>query len=112
MTALGSRNKQMMADSLEELAHRLAFRLAEGFTERVVFREFFPRGLTALDTLDEKTLGREPKLSNLAARQEVRNLVESLKLPIDERGRKRAAARFEWAGRSEAPLELHDILAG
>jgi chromosome partitioning protein len=110
LTALGSRNKQMMADSLDELARRLSFRLAEGFTERVVYREFFPRGLTALDTLDEETLGSRPNLSHLAARQEVRSLLEGLRLPIDERGRKRAAARVEWAGCSDAPLELHDIL--
>jgi len=25
--------------------------------ERVIFREFYPRGLTALDALDETTLG-------------------------------------------------------
>jgi chromosome partitioning protein len=111
LTALGSRNKQMMADSLDELARRLAFRLAEGFTERVVYREFFPRGLTALDALDAETLGSKPNLSHLAARQEVRSLLEALRLPIDERGRQRAAARIEWAECSEVPLELHDLLA-
>ena len=111
LTALGSRNKQMMADSLDELGRRLAFRLAEGFAERVVYREFFPRGLTALDALDAETLGSKPTLSHLTARQEVRSLLESLRLPIDDRGRKRAAARIEWAGCSDAPLELHDFMA-
>ena len=111
LTALGSRNKQMMADSLDELGRRLAFRLAEGFAERVVYHEFFPRGLTALDALDAETLGSKPTLSHLTARQEVRSLIESLRLPIDDRGRKRAAARIEWAGCSDAPLELHDFMA-
>ena len=32
-------------------------RAIDGFAERVVYREFFPRGLTALDDLDEATLG-------------------------------------------------------
>ena len=32
-----------------------------GFAERVIYREFFPRGLTALDPLDEATLGTAPE---------------------------------------------------
>jgi chromosome partitioning protein len=55
---LGSRNKQL-ADSLKDLSFRLGFRSIDGFAERVVYREFFPRGLTALDELDEATLGTE-----------------------------------------------------
>ena len=53
---LGSRNKQLVADSLKDLSFRLGFRSIDGFAERVVYREFFPRGLTALDDLDETTL--------------------------------------------------------
>jgi chromosome partitioning protein len=68
-------------------------------------------GLTALDTLDEKTLGAEPTLSHLAARREIRELLDLLKLPIDERGRRRAEARRIWQERSREPLETLDILA-
>ena len=50
---LGSRNKQLVADSLKDLSFRLGFRAIDGFAERVVYREFFPRGLTALDDIDE-----------------------------------------------------------
>jgi chromosome partitioning protein len=77
----------------------------------VVFREFFPLGLTALDNLDEAALGMRPNLSHLTARQEVRNLIEELKLPIDERGRRRAAARAEWIASQEKPLETDDLMA-
>jgi chromosome partitioning protein len=35
----------------------------------------------------------------------------SLKLPFDERGLKRAAARAEWFATADQPLEMHDILA-
>src|SRR2546422_4301408 len=111
LATLGSRNKQLVADCLNELSLRLGFRLAEGLAERVVYREFFPRGLTALDELDETSLGVRPNLSHVTARQEVRLLIDALKLPLDERGRRRAAARAEWFASLDKPLEIHDILA-
>ena len=95
----------------QELALRLGFRAVDGFAERVIFREFYPRGLTALDDLDEATLGTRPSMSHVTARQEVENLLAALKLPIDERGLKRAAARAEWFAAAAEPLELDDIVA-
>ena len=47
LSMLGSRNKRLVGEGLNELAGRLAFRCADGLVERVVYREFFPRGLTA-----------------------------------------------------------------
>jgi chromosome partitioning protein len=111
LATLGSRNKQLVADCLNELSLRLGFRLAEGLAERVVYREFFPRGLTALDDLDETTLGVRPNLSHVTARQEVRSLIDALKLPLDERGRRRAAARAEWFASLDKPLDTHDLIA-
>jgi hypothetical protein len=40
----------------------------DGFTEREVYREFYPRGLTALDDLDE-ALGTRPSMGHLMARE-------------------------------------------
>jgi chromosome partitioning protein len=111
LAMFGSRNKQLVADCLNELSLRLGFRLAEGLAERVVYREFFPRGLTALDDLDETTLGVRPNLSHVTARQEVRLLIDALKLPLDERGRRRAAARAEWFASLDKPLDTHDLIA-
>ena len=111
LSTLSSRNKRLVGDSLNELGLQLGFRLAEGFAERVVYREFFPRGLTALDDFDEATLGVRPNLSHVTARQEVRTLIDTLKLPLDERGRRRAAARAEWFACQDKPLEIHDIIA-
>jgi len=111
LATLGSRNKQLVADCLNELSLRLGFRLAEGLAERIVYREFFPRGLTALDDLDETTLGVRPNLSHVTARQEVRLLIDALKLPLDERGRRRAAARAEWFASLDKPLDTHDLIA-
>jgi chromosome partitioning protein len=110
LSMLGSRNKQLVADSLKDLSFRLGFRAIDGFAERVVYREFFPRGLTALDDLDEATLGTRPSMGHVTARQEVTNLLRELKLPLDERGRRRAANRAEWFSQLDKPLELHDIV--
>jgi chromosome partitioning protein len=107
---LGSRNKQLVAEGLKDLSLRLGFRYVDGFAERVVYREFFPRGLTALDEIDEATLGMRPNLGHLTAREEVTSLLRQLKLPLDERGRRRAANRAEWFSQVDKPLEVHDIL--
>jgi len=110
LSTLGSRNKRLLGEGLAELGKQLGFRSAEGFAERVIYREFFPRGLTALDTIDESTLGTRPSMSHVTARQEVESLIAALKLPIDERGRRRAAARSEWFSAMDKPLEVHDFL--
>jgi chromosome partitioning protein len=110
LSMLGSRNKQLVADGLKELSLRMGFRAIDGFAERVVYREFFPRGLTALDDLDEATLGTRPSMGHVTAREEVTSLLRQLKLPLDERGRRRAANRAEWFAQVDKPLETHDIL--
>jgi chromosome partitioning protein len=110
LSMLGSRNNQLVAGGLKDLSLRLGFRSIDGFAERVVYREFFPRGLTALDELNEATLGTRPSMGHVTAREEVTGLLRRLKLPLDERGRRRAANRAEWFAQVDKPLELHDIL--
>ena len=110
LALLGSRNKKLVGECLDRLGLRLGFRAVEGFSERVVYREFYPRGLTALDNLDQMTLGTKPNLSHVTARQEVSTLIEALKLPIDEKGRRRAAARSEWVASQDTPLETHGLI--
>jgi chromosome partitioning protein len=80
LSMVGTRNKRLVGSALQELSQRLEFRTAEGFAERMIFREFYPRGLTALDDFNEATLGTRPTLSHATARQEVASLVNSLKL--------------------------------
>jgi chromosome partitioning protein len=111
LATLGSRNKRLIADGVHELAGQLGFRFVDGFAERVVYREFFPRGLSALDDLDEQTLGTRPSMAHLTARQEVEDLLVALKLPIDDRGRRRAEARALWLAGAGTPLAMHDIVA-
>jgi chromosome partitioning protein len=72
-------NKAKVGKALEDLSKRIGFRVLSGFSERVIFRELFPRGLTLLDLRD---IGVENlNISNVAARQELRDLVKGLALP-------------------------------
>jgi chromosome partitioning protein len=112
VSTLDSRNKQRIGKGLSELAVRLGFRLAEPLGDRVIYRELFPRGITALDTLDEKTLGTRPTLSHVTAQKEIMALVEALKLPIDQKARERASAHAEWNATRGQPLDVHDVIEG
>jgi chromosome partitioning protein len=80
--SLASRNQRKVMDGLETLSALLGFRIANGISERVIFREFFPSGLTAFDTLDRRVLGVKPTMSHVAARREIRELVDGLRLPV------------------------------
>ncbi len=72
-------NKRKVGGALETLSKRIGFRVTAGFSERVIFRELFPRGLTLLDLKD---IGTESlSMSNIAARQELRDLIQTLDLP-------------------------------
>ena len=73
-------NKRKMGEALSELGRRIGFRVTPGFSERVIFRELFPRGLTLLDLRDIGVKG-QMNISNVAARQELRELVKELRLP-------------------------------
>ena len=72
-------NKRKVGGALATLSKRIGFRVAPGFSERVIFRELFPRGLTLLDLKDVGT--EQLSMSNIAARQELRELIAELNLP-------------------------------
>ena len=72
-------NKEKMERAIRNLSKRIGFRIAPGFNERVIFRELFPRGLTLLDLKDIGV--KQLNISNVAARQELRDLMKALKLP-------------------------------
>ena len=110
LSRLASRNKKLVGAGVEALGRQLGFRVIDGFAERVIYREFFPRGLTALDEIDENTFGLRAKSSHSSARDEIKMLIETLKLPVDERGKRRAAARAEWAAGEGKPLDTHELL--
>ncbi|MFQ6554093.1 division plane positioning ATPase MipZ [Aestuariibius insulae] len=72
-------NKRKMEVAIDALSRRIGFRPAPGFSERVVFRELFPKGLTLLDLRDVGVTSLT--MSNIAARQELRDLIKALDLP-------------------------------
>ena len=72
-------NKEKMERAIKMLSKRVGFRIAPGFSERVIFRELFPRGLTLLDLKDIGV--KQLNISNVAARQELRELLKTLNLP-------------------------------
>jgi chromosome partitioning protein len=72
-------NKDKMERAISNLSKRIGFRIAPGFNERVIFRELFPRGLTLLDLKDIGV--KQLNISNVAARQELRDLMKALNLP-------------------------------
>lgn len=72
-----ARNQKRIDQALTELSKRVGFRVASGLSERVIYRELFPSGLTLLDKGHLGELGT----SHLVARQELRTLVAGLNLP-------------------------------
>jgi chromosome partitioning protein len=72
-----ARNMARLQKALGEMAKRVGFRVTHGLSERVIYRELFPSGLTLLDKGHLGELGT----SHLVARQELRALVKTLNLP-------------------------------
>jgi chromosome partitioning protein len=81
LSPLDAKNKRRVGDALSALAQRIGFRVAPGLSERVIYREMFSVGLTLLDLTDE---GAESTftMSHVAARQELREIILALKLPM------------------------------
>ena len=75
-----ARNMVRIERALTELSKRVGFRVSSGLSERVIYRELFPSGLTLLDKGHLGDLGT----SHLVARQELRQLVQNLNLPVPE----------------------------
>ena len=82
-----ARTQKRIDQALTELSKRVGFRVAHGLSERVIYRELFPSGLTLLDKGQLGELGT----SHLVARQELRELVANLRLPMPARARNEAA---------------------
>jgi len=89
---LDARNKRLVARLLDELARRIGFRVGDGIAERVIFRELFLDGLT-VDDLTALAANERLAVSHVAARQELRALVDTLGLGVaDDLERSRRAA--------------------
>lgn len=79
LSNLDAVNKRNVAKILEQLSKKISFKLASGFSERVIFRELFLQGLTLLD-LTTANYNKTFSISHVAARQELRDFLECLKV--------------------------------
>ena len=111
LSVLASRNTQVLTGRLRELSLELGFRPIDGFVERSIYREFFLQGLTALDDIDQAELRMRQNPVQIAARAEVTRLLGQLKLPLDERGRRRATNRAEWVSQAGKPLQVDELFS-
>lgn len=80
---LHAKNKERVESVLSELTRRVGFRYISGLGERVIYRELFLRGLTLIDLKAAGGLdGKGMSLSHVAARQELRAVMNALNLPF------------------------------
>jgi len=98
MASIASNNARQIAVSISRLADELRFRVADGLHDRVIFRELFPIGLTALDPIEEGAAG-PLTASQQAARREIETLVAALDLPAREPGIEYLQSRRSWHAR-------------
>ncbi len=73
LSHINAKNKKDVGEVLSKLSSVFGFRVAPGLGERVIFRELFLKGLTLLDL--KEGLRENLTLSQLSARQEVRQLI-------------------------------------
>ncbi len=80
LSNIDAKNKRFMTQVTTDLSRRIGFRMAPGFSERVIFREMFLQGLTVLDIMEISK--SSVSMSHIAARQEVRDLLKTLRIPV------------------------------
>jgi chromosome partitioning protein len=96
MSSIQSNNAKQIGLSLSRMATDLQFRPTEGLHDRVIFRELFPIGLTALDPIEEAMRNGTLSSSHVSARKEIETLLTTLQLPARGRGMAHLQARHEW----------------
>lgn len=82
LSPLFSKNKEEVLKILNNLSKRIGFRLLSGFCERVIFRELFLNGTTLLDLHETETA---MTLSHVAAKKELRDLMDALEIPLQKK---------------------------
>ncbi|MDP3405946.1 MAG: division plane positioning ATPase MipZ [Brevundimonas sp.] len=79
MAVAEARNRRRLEERMAKLAKRVGFRVGPGLRDRVIYRELFPFGLTVAD-LSNEVRPVAVSLAHVAARQEMRNLMQALGL--------------------------------
>jgi chromosome partitioning protein len=99
IASLASNNAKQIAVSIGRLSRDLGFRVADGLHDRVIFRELFPIGLTALDPIEEAAIHGALTASQISARREIEDLVKALALPTRSAGIEHMESRRLWRDR-------------
>ncbi len=81
LSNLDSFNRRFIEKCLKSLSRNLSFKYSNGFSERLIYRELFPYGLSLVDIFGKQNLIKVTP-SHIAARQELRNFLNDLKIPI------------------------------
>jgi hypothetical protein len=103
LSNIDAKNKRFMTQVTTDLSRRIGFRVAPGFSERVIFREMFLQGLTVLDIM-EASGNASLSMSHVAARQEVRDLLKTLNIKlINDRIASKAKSEAEEGKEAPAP---------
>lgn len=79
LAVAAARNRQRLDERVAALARRVGFRVGPGLRDRVIYRELFPFGLTVAD-LSADVRPVAVSLAHVAARQEMRGLMQALDL--------------------------------
>ncbi|HEY4030261.1 MAG TPA: division plane positioning ATPase MipZ [Caulobacteraceae bacterium] len=82
LAASEARNRKRLEDRIQALSRRVGFRIGPGLRDRVIYRELFPFGLTIAD-LGPGVRPVAVSLSHVAARQELRALMQAVGLHDD-----------------------------
>ena len=80
-----ARNRRRLDERLAKLAKRVGFRVGPGLRDRVIYRELFPFGLTVAD-LSADIRPVAVSLAHVAARQEMRSLMQAMGLESTDNG--------------------------
>ena len=96
VASIASNNAKQIAVSISRLSRELGFRVADGLHDRVIFRELFPIGLTALDPIEEGATAGALTASQQAARREIEGLLAALDLPVRVPGVEHIQSRRVW----------------
>ena len=108
-----ARNRKRLDERVQALSRRVGFRIGPGLRDRVIYRELFPFGLTIAD-LSASVRPVAVSLSHVAARQELRAIMQALGLDAYSTGQtvspasrqpSPAAAALTGAGPAEPGAE-------
>ena len=89
-----ARNRKRLEDRIQALSRRVGFRIGPCLHDRVIYRELFPFGLTIAD-LGPGVRPVSVSLSHVAARQELRALMQAVGLHDDAAAKEEPAAEID-----------------